>query len=376
MTANMRQPIQEFCKQLGFSLFGIARAQDSPGFDRLQDWIAQGYAGTMDYIPNRLEAYRHPDAVLEGCKSVIMLGMPYTPSPHTRPSKRANSSSANSHPEASAGSGAAAAPAAKANRLAKLGSYASGSVDYHDLIRESMNQICSYLAQQVPGSSNRGVVDTAPLMERDFAQLAGIGWIGKNTLLLHRQMGSYFFLAAVLTDIELEADNPFPSDHCGTCTACLDACPTDAFEKPHVLNASKCISYLTIEHRGTITAELSEGIGEWLFGCDVCQMVCPWNRKVEVEVLPPFQHLDLDQKSSLEHWLQLDDAGFRTLYRKTPFWRTKLAGMQRNAMIVAANTNRLDLVPLIEPLLQSENSVLAQTALESLARLNKGSSHL
>jgi epoxyqueuosine reductase len=305
-----------------------------------------------------------------------MLGMPYTPSPHTRPSKRANSSSASSRPELSDGSGAAAAPAAKANRLAKLGSYASGSVDYHDLIRESMNQICSYLAQQVPGSSNRGVVDTAPLMERDFAQLAGIGWIGKNTLLLHRQMGSYFFLAAVLTDIELEADNPFPSDHCGTCTACLDACPTDAFEKPHVLNASKCISYLTIEHRGTITAELSEGIGEWLFGCDVCQMVCPWNRKVEVEVLPPFQHLDLDQKSSLEHWLQLDDAGFRTLYRKTPFWRTKLAGMQRNAMIVAANTNRLDLVPLIEPLLQSENSVLAQTALESLARLNKGSSHL
>ena len=366
----MRQPIQEFCKQLGFSLFGVARAQASPGFARLQEWIAQGYAGTMDYIPKRLEAYRHPDAVLEGCKSVIMLGMPYTPSPHTRPSKRANSSSAHAHDNESS-----ATPDAAANRFAKLGSYASGSVDYHDLIRESLNQICSHLAQQVPGSSNRGVVDTAPLMERDFAQLAGIGWIGKNTLLLHRQMGSYFFLAAVLTDIELEADDPFRSDHCGTCTACLDACPTGAFEKPHVLNASKCISYLTIEHRGTIAAELSEGMGDWLFGCDVCQMVCPWNRKVEAEVPPPFQHSDLDRKSSLEHWLQLDEDGFRTLYRKTPFWRTKLVGMHRNAMIVAANTNRHDLVPLIELLLQSDNSVLVQTAVETLARLNKSNSH-
>ena len=353
---SVRQQIQELCLNLGFSLFGVTPAQVSPGFDRLQEWIARGYAGTMDYIPKRLEAYKHPHSVLEGCKSVIMLGMPYTPSPYTQPSKRTTY--------------VPPVKSSETNQFAKIGSYACGKVDYHDLIRELLNQICGTIISLVPGSNNRGVVDTAPLMERDFAQLAGIGWIGKNTLLLNQKSGSYFFLAAILTDIELEADEPFQSDHCGTCTACLDSCPTSAFEAPHVLNASRCISYLTIEHRGSIKEELSEKMGDWLFGCDVCQTVCPWNRKSEVDVLAPLRHVDLEQKTTLEHWLELDEVGFRALYRKTPFWRTKLTGMQRNAMIVAANQQRYDLVPLIESFLKSENEVLVDTASSSLIRLN------
>lgn len=361
---SLRQQIEERCRQLGFSLFGVTAAQASPGFDRLKQWIELGYSGTMDYIPRRLEAYRHPDFVLAGCKSAIMLGLPYTPSPHTKPSKQAALSARSESIEAPK------EPIENSPEV-KIGSYACGAVDYHDLIRDLLNAICGTLVELVPGSSNRGVVDTAPLMERDFAQLAGLGWIGKNTLLLNRQAGSYFFLAAILTDIELVADEPFPADHCGSCTACLDACPTSAFEGPHLLNASRCISYLTIEHRGKIEAELSEKMGDWLFGCDVCQMVCPWNRKSDPVVLVPLQHTQRQEKTSLTHWLTMDETNFRTLYRKTPFWRTKLEGMQRNAMIVAANQERQDLVPLIKTFLDDKNPTLASTAMDTLARLEQ-----
>ena len=164
-------------------------------------------------------------------------------------------------------------------RECRLGSYASGKSDYHDLLRVRLNKLAAILASIYPDSINRGVVDTAPLMERDFAQLAGLGWIGKNTLLLNRTEGSYFFLAALLTSIEFTADQSFEADHCGSCTACLDACPTKAFEAPRVLNATRCISYLTIEYRGVIEAELSDKMQNWIFGCDACQIVCPWNRK-------------------------------------------------------------------------------------------------
>jgi epoxyqueuosine reductase len=199
--------------------------------------------------------------------------------------------------------------------------------------------------------------------------MAGIGWVGKNTLLLNRAQGSYFFLAALLTTVEIVADSPFETDHCGSCTACLDACPTSAFVEPRVLNASKCISYLTIEYRGLIPHDLSDQMQDWIFGCDACQIVCPWNRKAEKEVLSEFQPLDMDEKTSLEHWLTMDEANFRKLYRHTPFWRTKLSGMQRNAMIAAANSNRIDLVPIIESFATSPDKVLLATSLRCLAKL-------
>ena len=333
---------------LGFSLFGVARAQLSPGFEHLIEWIDRGYAGEMSYFPKRVDAYRHPDSVLEGCKSVVMLAMPYAANPMTTPRKyAADVDNQNKHAETAS---------------CQIGTYATGQVDYHDLIRNRLDQLCKALKVMYPESKNRGVVDTAPLLERDFAQLAGIGWIGKNTLLLNRTEGSYFFLAALLTTVELAEDSPFEADHCGSCTACLDACPTSAFVGPRILDASKCISYLTIEYRGVIPNELSEKMGDWIFGCDVCQMVCPWNRKRQVDVPTELEPSRMDEKTSVEHWLRMDGTMFRKLYRNTPFWRTKLLGMQRNAMIAAANSNRSDLRPIIEKFATSTEEVLRSTS--------------
>ncbi len=345
-----RDQLRQHALSLGFSLFGVAPAQFAPGHDNLVKWLERGYAGEMSYIPKRVEAYRHPNSVLDGCKSVVMLAMPYAGNPSTTPRKNGLSTT---------GSKAGG----------KIGNYATGQVDYHDLIRERLNQLASVLEAMYPGAITRGVVDTAPLLERDFAQMAGIGWIGKNTLLLNRAQGSYFFLAALLTTVEIAADSPFETDHCGSCTACLDACPTSAFAEPRVLNASKCISYLTIEYRGLIPHDLSDQMQDWIFGCDACQIVCPWNRKAETEVLSEFQPLDMDEKTSLEHWLTMEEANFRKLYRHTPFWRTKLSGMQRNAMIAAANSNRVDLLPIIESFATSTDDVLQATSLWCLAKL-------
>jgi epoxyqueuosine reductase len=355
-----RDQLQFNASQLGFSLFGIANAQPSPGFDRLIEWLRRGYAGTMSYIQKRSSAYENPDSVLTGCKCVIMLAMPYAPHPSTMPSKAVR------HDDSDFGIAKGVTLAAES----KMGNYASGQVDYHDLLHDRLDQLRSILESMYPGSKNRGVVDTAPLMERDFAQMAGLGWIGKNTLLLNREHGSYFFLAALLTDVELAADDPFATDHCGTCTACLDACPTSAFVAPRVLNASRCISYLTIEYRGEIAPELSDQMADWIFGCDECQIVCPWNRKRQAEIAPEFKPIDMETKTSLEHWLSIDEQTFRELYRRTPFWRTKLSGMQRNAMIAAGNTNRQDLRAHVERFSTSEDQVLVNTSIWCLKKLD------
>ena len=356
-----RDQLQRNASQLGFSLFGIVQAQPSPGFDRLIEWLKRGYAGTMSYIQKRSSAYEHPNSVLAGCKSVVMLAMPYAPNPSTMPSK------AILFDEQECGS---IETVVKFEAESRLGNYASGQLDYHDLLRHRLNQLSSLLESMYPGSKNRGVVDTAPLMERDFAQMAGLGWIGKNTLLLNRELGSYMFLAALLTDVELAADDPFTADHCGTCTACLDVCPTSAFVAPRVLDASRCISYLTIEYRGEIAPELSDQMADWIFGCDECQIVCPWNRKRQPEIAPELKPIDMVTKTSLEHWLSMDEQTFRELYRKTPFWRTRLSGMQRNAMIAAGNTNRQDLRMHVERFATSEDQVLVRTSIWCLSKLD------
>lgn len=300
--------IKAEARLLGFDLCGICQAVAPPGVDRLQTWLAAGYAGQMHYLPERAEAAGHPQHVLDGARSIVMLAINY----RTEEPKQ---------------------PRAGEGRVSR---YAWGD-DYHDLIRERLGKLADWMRQANPETKVRGVVDTAPLLEREFAQLAGLGWIGKNTLLLNKQLGSWFFLAALLTDLELEYDAPHETDHCGTCRACLDACPTGAFVDAYVLDARRCISYLTIELRDAIPMELRSGVGDWLFGCDVCQDVCPWNHRApqsDEAAFEPAQGMNPIELASL---FELDDAAFRTRFRHTPLWRSKRRGLLRNAAIVLGN---------------------------------------
>src|SRR5262245_44789609 len=273
----------------------------------------------MDYLAARQAAYEHPRHVLEGVRSIVMLGLPYRTVEPRQPR---------------AGEG-------------RISRYAFGSGDYHDVIHDKLRQLIAALQDLVPDARARGVVDTAPLLEREFAQLAGLGWIGKHTLLINKPAGSYFFLAALLTDLELAPDEPFAADHCGTCRACLDACPTAAFPQPYVLDATRCISYLTIELRGPIPAELRQGIGEWLFGCDVCQDVCPWNQRAPLTTETAFQPQPESNPVDLVSLLDTDDDAFRRRFRHTPLWRAKRRGVLRNAAIVLGNQRAVAAVPAL-----------------------------
>lgn len=319
--------IREAVHKEGFDLCGIAPAITSSGFHQLIDWIDAGYAAGMDYFTNRRDAYQHPSGVLEGAKSIVVMSFPY-------PSASENL--------VSAGNG-------------KIARYAWPGDDYHDVIHPKLKRICRFIKSVVPESNCRGVVDTAPIMEREIAELAGLGWRGKNTLLLNKKRGSYFLLACVLVDVELPVDKPHSTDHCGTCTACLDACPTDAFPKPGVLDASRCISYLTIEHRDPIDADLRPKMGDWFFGCDVCQEVCPWNQKPSRS--PMVESSDL-ANLDLRELFQLDEDQFRTRFRKTPLWRTRRRGVLRNAAIVLGNQGAAESLAYLAIGLADEDSLV------------------
>jgi epoxyqueuosine reductase len=326
---------------LGFGLVGVAPAVDARGAARLGEWLDRGYAGEMRYLHDRREAYAHPRHVLEGVRSVVMLGLHYRTAEPT---------------PLEAGQG-------------KVARYAWGTADYHDLIRERLHDLADHLRQLAPTATTRGIVDTAPLLEREFAQLAGLGWVGKNTLLLNRDAGSYFFLAALLTDVELAYDAPHESDHCGTCTACLDACPTDAFPQAGVLDASRCISYLTIELRDHIPAELRPGMGDWLFGCDVCQEVCPWNRFAPVSELAELQPLESMNPIEITQLFSLTDDDFRRRFRKTPLWRPHRDGLLRNAAIVLGNQGESSALPALELGLNEDAPLVRAAAAWAIGRI-------
>jgi len=337
--SELTQSLKSEAGRLGFTLSGCCAAVSPAGFAPLTDWIEAGYAGEMEYMKSRLHAYEHPRHVMDGAVSVLMLGMNYqTRSPQP----------------VAAGQG----------RIAR---YAWGSGDYHDLIHSRLKQLKRFAIGLSDDTGEpilaRGVVDTAPLLEREFAQLAGLGWAAKNTMLINPQQGSWFFLAALLLNVPLDYDEPFSGFHCGTCTACLDACPTDAFVEPGKLDATKCISYLTIEHRNATDPSLRSQVGDWVLGCDVCQEVCPWNRKAPLaneEVFEPLPgHDPLDLRSLF--WLTDDE--FRARFRKTPLWRPRRRGILRNAAIAMGNRpDEGNLVALGRGLSDSESLVRGASA--------------
>jgi epoxyqueuosine reductase len=306
-TATMGEQLKQRGADLGFNLVGIAAAVSPPGFHPLLEWIGNGYAADMTWISRRRDAYEHPDGVMPGTRSVIVAAMNYhnqEPLPDT----------------------------------ARIARYAWSGQDYHDVLRERLKQLANCLQVLLPESRTRVVVDTAPLLERDFARLAGIGWFGKNTMLINRDIGSWFFLGAILTTAELDYDEPFEQDYCGTCTRCLDACPTDAFPEPHVLDATRCISYHTIENRtASLPADLASDFGSWVFGCDICQEVCPWNRFAPENSDAAFHpRADLISMTP-EFLLGLSKEDFLSQFRDTPLQRTGYEVMQRNAQTALDN---------------------------------------
>jgi epoxyqueuosine reductase len=306
--AELTERLKAEAAKLGFSLSGVCRAVQPTGLSRFHDWLAAGYAGEMTYLSTRAEAYAHPDHVLPGVRSLLMLGFPYL----------------------------TVEPNATEPGQGRVSRYAWG-VDYHHLIRERLNELSDFLRSESPGATVRGVIDTAPLLEREFAQLAGLGWIGKNTLLLNRSEGSWFFLATLLTDVELEYDSEQATDHCGTCRACLDACPTGALVAPYVLDSRRCISYLTIELHDPMPAELRPGVGDWLLGCDICQDVCPWNNKAPVTENRDLRPREGMNPVELAELFFLDEDAFRRRFKDTPLWRPRRRGILRNAAIILGN---------------------------------------
>lgn len=244
---------------------------------------------------------------------------------------------------------------------AQVARYARGD-DYHQVLWRKLNQLLEWIQSEVPGCRGRGVVDTAPLLERDFARRAGLGWFGKNTMLLNKRLGSYFFLGALLLDIELEADRSHDASHCGTCTACLDACPTKAFVEPGVLDSRRCISYLTIELRGPVPEELREPMGDWLFGCDVCQEVCPWNLKAPPGLEPALQQRENVTSIDLLELLTISEKQFRQRFRGTALTRTKRRGLLRNAAIVLGNQVDPSALPALRHALADPDPVVREAA--------------
>ena len=356
MNFELTSRLKAEARSLGFALAGVCAAVTPTGASRLSEWLASGYAGQMDYIAARREAYEHPKHVLDGVRSILMLGLPYR----------------------------TAEPVLPQSGQGRISRYAWGDGDYHDVIHERLQRLIAWLQERAPQARARGVVDTAPLLEREFAQLAGLGWIGKHTLLINKPDGSYFFLAALLTDLDLEPDEPFTADHCGTCRACLDACPTQAFSQPYVLDASRCISYLTIELRESIPEGLRPGIGDWLFGCDVCQEVCPWNQAAERRVLaegtptqawdaaPAFLPTTDGNPVDLIGLFDLDDDAFRRRFRHTPLWRAKRRGILRNAAIVLGNQRAAAAMPALTKGLSDPEPIVREACAWALDRIRAG----
>jgi epoxyqueuosine reductase len=333
--------------RLGFSRCGIAPATAPPHHAAFQAWLAAGLAGVTARWLERHEPLRaDASALLPGVRSVVMLATDHA-----------------THP----GGGPGNEPVAAGQGRGRIARYAWGD-DYHDLLRARGNVLAAWLERRVPGSRARAVVDSAPLAERDFAWLAGLGWFGKNTMLIDPRAGSYFLLSAVLTDVPLPADPSLTTDHCGTCTACLDACPTGALPAARVLDATRCLSALTIEDHGPVPAPLRAGLGDWLFGCDICQEVCPWNRHAPGSPEPAFQPRGGETALDTTELLALDEAAFRRRFHGSPILRAKRHGLARSAALVLGNRPLPGALPALAGALADAEPVVRGAAAWALGR--------
>ncbi|MFY0607312.1 MAG: tRNA epoxyqueuosine(34) reductase QueG [Cyclobacteriaceae bacterium] len=291
--------VKRIASELGFSFCGIAKAEfleeEAP---KLEEWLKRGFQGKMGYLENHFDKRLDPTKLVEGAKSVVSLVYNYYPEQDQ------------------------ASP-----DVPKLAKYAYGQ-DYHFVIKDKLKELMDRLHSEIGAVEGRAFVDSAPVHERAWAAKSGNGWVGKNSLLINRQMGSFFFLAELIIDLDLTPDGPI-ADYCGTCTACQDACPTDAIPEPYVVDGSKCISYLTIELKDAIPSEFKGKMENWAFGCDICQDVCPWNRFSKPHQEPAFQPQGWESFTDKE-WTELTQDVFSKVFKKSAVKRTKFVGLKRN----------------------------------------------
>jgi len=297
--------VKDLAAQLGFSFCGIAKATKlDEDAQRLESWLNKGMHGGMHYMERYFDMRIDPTRLVPGAKSIITLLLNYYPKEKQE------------------------------DNTLKISKYAYGK-DYHEVIREKLNKYIEHIKTGIGEFHGRGFVDSAPVLERTWAQRSGLGWVGKNGNLINKQMGSFFFIATLITDLDLEADEMFVKDYCGTCTRCIDACPTDAILPGKVVDGSKCISYFTIELKEMlIPGEMKGKFDNWMFGCDICQDVCPWNRfskpTNEIEFTPIPEILDLSTKE----WEMMTEEKFKTIFKDSPLSRSKFKGIQRNLKFI------------------------------------------
>lgn len=293
--------VKELAAQAEFDHCGIARAQKlDDDARRLESWLQQGLHGSMRYMENYFDLRTDPTKLVPGARSVITLLKNYYPVHH---------------------------PQSSENRISK---YALGT-DYHSVIKAAMRGLMLQLQEKIGAIEGRGFVDSAPVLERTWAQRSGLGWVGKNGNLITKNGGSFFFIATLIVDLDLEYDDPFAKDFCGSCRRCIDACPTQAIGPDKTINGSQCISYFTIELKDALIPESMQGkFQNWMFGCDVCQDVCPWNRFSQPHNEPEFAPLPEILNFKTKDWEGLSEAAFRKIFKKSPLSRAKLQGIQRN----------------------------------------------
>jgi epoxyqueuosine reductase len=380
---QIEEVVKRAAEQAGFDLCGVAPVRDFRELAYFPEWIANGHAGEMKYMEARDEVGNLKRASLSHtapwARSVIVCAINYnTAQPYS----------------------------AQVNDADRgwISRYAWSREDYHDAVLRRLKQIDVALQEAVcdgqsaprglsklplvakpaksgaphfstqrklcpPELTTRCYVDTGPIVERVYAKYAGVGWIGKNTCIINQQKGSWLFLGVILTSLELEPDLPAP-DRCGTCTRCIDACPTDAILAPYQLDSNKCISYLTIEKRGSIPEELRAAMGRHVFGCDICQDVCPWNRKAPATSAAEFQPRPGLVNPALEWLVQMSAEEFRETFRGSPIRRTKHSGLRRNVAVAMGNSGNRDFLTIVDQLAQDEDTSVAECALWARNRLN------
>jgi epoxyqueuosine reductase len=332
--------VKTLARETGFDLVGVAAPDPPPELAHFARWIANGYAGGMAYLTDQADRRGDLRVAFPWARSVVAVGLQYdTPHPYST----------------------------ETDDGGWIARYAWGD-DYHDVLQDLLDRLVARLTDEVGPFRSRRYADTGPIVERAYAAAAGLGAWGKNTCLLHPEHGSWFFLGEVVTDLAMTPDAPRP-DMCGSCTACLDACPTGAFPAPYELDATRCISYLTIELKGAIPEAQRDGVGRHVFGCDICQDVCPWNRKRRHAGGPAFEPREEAVAPDLAELGALDDEAFRARFRKSPVKRAKRRGLLRNVAVALGNSGDAAGRPVLERLAQDEDPLVREHALWALRRL-------